>query len=142
MKQETSAKRSGIWLTALLAMIIASGACTLRATTDSGHVTSRDRSESNAAVAKNPVDEEVKGEVQVKIEDFAFKPTELTIEPGTRVTWINKDEDPHTATSTEDKFNSGGLDTNQSFSFVFHDKGDYPYFCALHPHMKAVIKVK
>jgi plastocyanin len=83
-----------------------------------------------------------KDEVQIVIENFVFKPAEITIAPGTKVTWINKDEAPHTATSTDKKFNSGGLDTNDKFSFVFNDKGDYPYFCALHPQMKAQIKVK
>jgi len=84
------------------------------------------------------------GEIQIEIEDFVFKPAEVTIAPGTRVTWINKDEAPHTATSTDtpQKFNSGGLDTDDKFSFVFNDKGEYPYFCALHPHMKASITVK
>ena len=84
------------------------------------------------------------GEVQIEIEDFVFKPAEVTIAPGTKVTWINKDEAPHTATSTDtpQKFNSGGLDTDDKFSFVFNDKGEYPYFCALHPHMKASITVK
>jgi len=83
-------------------------------------------------------------EVQIEIEDFVFKPAEVTIAPGTKVTWINKDEAPHTATSTDtpQKFNSGGLDTDDKFSFVFNDKGEYPYFCALHPHMKASITVK
>ena len=84
------------------------------------------------------------GEVQIEIEDFVFKPAEVTIAPGTKVTWINKDQAPHTATSTDtpQKFNSGGLDTDDKFSFVFNDKGEYPYFCALHPHMKASITVK
>lgn len=84
------------------------------------------------------------GEVQIEIQDFVFKPAEVTIAPGTKVTWINKDEAPHTATSTDtpQKFNSGGLDTDDKFSFVFKDKGEYPYFCALHPHMKASITVK
>jgi plastocyanin len=81
-------------------------------------------------------------EVQIEIENFVFKPAAITVAPGTKVTWINKDEAPHTATSTEQKFNSGGLDTDDKFSFVFSDKGEYPYFCTLHPHMKAVIKVK
>ena len=62
--------------------------------------------------------------------------------PAPKMNWINKDEAPHTATSTDKKFNSGGLDTDDKFSFVFNDKGEYPYFCALHPHMKATITVK
>ena len=90
------------------------------------------------------VDATDKAEVQIVIENFAFSPSDVTIAPGTKVTWINKDEAPHTATSTgpDKKFNSGGLDTDDKFSFVFNDKGDYPYFCALHPQMKATIKVK
>ncbi len=87
-------------------------------------------------------DQPVAGEVQIVIEDFVFKPAEVSVTPGTKVTWINKDEAPHTATSVDKKFNSGGLDTDDRFSFVFNDKGDYPYFCALHPHMKATITVK
>ena len=82
------------------------------------------------------------GEVVVVIQDFVFKPAELMVSPGTKVTWINKDEAPHTATSVDKKFNSGGLDTDDKFSFVFNEKGEYPYFCALHPQMKATITVK
>jgi Plastocyanin len=81
-------------------------------------------------------------EVRIEIENFVFKPADITVAPGTKVTWINKDEAPHTATSTDQKFNSGGLDTDDKFSFVFNEKGDYPYFCTLHPHMKAQIKVR
>jgi plastocyanin len=83
-----------------------------------------------------------KGEVVIEIEDFVFKPSEVTITLGTKVTWINEDEAPHTATSTDKAFNSGGLDTDDKFSFVFNEKGEFPYFCALHPHMKATITVK
>ena len=84
----------------------------------------------------------VKAEIEIKIENFVFEPSDVTVAPGTRITWINKDEAPHTATSTDGKFNSGGLDTEDKYSFVFNETGDYPYYCALHPHMKAMIKVK
>jgi len=83
-----------------------------------------------------------KGEVQIVIKDFAFTPADVTVAPGTKVTWVNKDDAPHTATSVDKKFNSGGLDTDDKFSFVFNDKGDYQYICTLHPQMKATIKVK
>src|SRR4029079_6863304 len=90
----------------------------------------------------DPVQQPGVNEVQIVIENFAFVPSEVTIAAGTKVTWINKDEAPHTATSVDQKFNSGGLDTDDKFSFVFTEKGDYQYFCTLHPHMKAQIKVK
>ena len=35
-----------------------------------------------------------------------------------------------------------GLDTDDKYSFVFNEKGDFPYICTLHPHMKAQIKVR
>jgi plastocyanin len=96
-----------------------------------------------ATPAVNPdTDRPGKNEIQIVIENFVFQPSEVTIAPGTKVTWINKDDAPHTATSTDKKFGSGGLDTGDKFSYVFNDKGDYPYFCALHPHMKAHITVK
>jgi plastocyanin len=88
------------------------------------------------------VDATNKAEVQIVIDNFVFTPSDVTVAPGTRVTWINKDEAPHTATSVDKKFNSGGLDTDDKFSFVFRDKGEYPYLCTLHPQMKATIKVK
>jgi len=88
------------------------------------------------------VDATGKAEVQIQIENFVFSPADITVAAGTRVTWINKDEAPHTATSVDKKFNSGGLDTDDKFSFVFNDKGEYPYICTLHPQMKATIKVK
>ena len=72
------------------------------------------------------VDATNKAEVQIVIDNFVFTPSDVTVAPGTEVTWINKDEAPHTATSVDKKFNSGGLDTDDKFSFVFNDKGEYP----------------
>jgi len=81
-------------------------------------------------------------EVQIVIENFAYVPSEVTISPGTKVTWINKDEAPHTATSVDQKLTPRGLDTVYFISSATTEKGDYQYFCTLHPHMKAQIKVK
>jgi plastocyanin len=81
-------------------------------------------------------------EARVVIEDFAFSPESLTVAAGTRVTWVNRDTAPHTATDTDKRFNSGALDTGDEFSFVFKDKGDYAYYCALHPQMRGRVTVK
>lgn len=116
-------------------------------TTENGSKTANNHNDSTMQGMQSPppqakVDATDKKEVQIVIENFTFSPSDVTISPGTKITWINKDEALHTATSTDKKFNSGGLDTDEKFSFVFNDKGDYPYFCALHPQMKAAIKVK
>ena len=81
---------------------------------------------------------------QVAIDNFAFSPQEITVAPGTRVTWVNHDDVPHTATSSVKPrvFDSKTLDTDATFSFVFKAPGTYEYFCAVHPHMTGKVIVK
>jgi plastocyanin len=78
----------------------------------------------------------------VKIENFAFMPASLTIKTGTAVTWLNKDDIPHTVVSKTGVFRSKALDTDDSFTFTFKDAGSYGYFCSLHPHMTGTIVVQ
>jgi plastocyanin len=81
---------------------------------------------------------------QVVIDNFAFAPNELTVPVGTEVTWVNRDDVPHTATSTTKPkaFDSSTLDTDQTYSHVFTKAGEYEYFCAVHPHMTGKVIVK
>jgi plastocyanin len=79
--------------------------------------------------------------VQMDIKSFAFSKPDLTITPGTTVVWTNRDEAPHTVTSGDHTLNSKALDTGDSFSFTFARRGDYPYFCTLHPRMVGVVHV-
>lgn len=81
---------------------------------------------------------------EVRISGFAFAPAVLTVARGTTVTWINKDDEPHTVTSERDPkvFASQALDTNESFTFTFRDPGTYRYFCSIHPHMQGMIVVQ
>jgi plastocyanin len=72
---------------------------------------------------------------EVKIDNFSFGPTELTIPAGTTVTWTNRDDIPHTVVSTDKVFKSKVLDTDEKFSFKFEKAGNYPYFCSIHPKM-------
>jgi amicyanin len=79
---------------------------------------------------------------EIKIDNFSFTPKSLTIKPGTAVTWMNRDDIPHNVVSTENKFSSPILDTDQAFSFRFREAGSYPYFCKLHPMMTGTIVVE
>jgi plastocyanin len=81
---------------------------------------------------------------EIKIDSFAFSPAKLTIAAGTRVTWINQDDVPHTATSVHRPraFDSKTLDTGDKFTFQFTKPGTYDYFCAVHPHMTGQVIVK
>jgi 3',5'-cyclic-AMP phosphodiesterase len=79
---------------------------------------------------------------EVKIDNFAFTPGTITIKPGTQVTWINRDDIPHTVDSTQGKFKSAALDTDQRFEFRFAEPGEYPYYCRMHPKMTGTIIVQ
>jgi plastocyanin len=80
----------------------------------------------------------------VEIDNFVFKPAELTVKAGTIVTWVNKDDVPHTATAKgkSPAFDSKALDTDEKFSFTFSQPGVYPYYCKVHTHMTGKIVVK
>ena len=80
----------------------------------------------------------------VNIQGSAFNPTPLNIASGTRVTWTNMDNAPHTATSSAGapaSFNSGGLGNGQSYSFTFTTPGTYNYICSIHPSMQGQVVV-
>jgi plastocyanin len=80
--------------------------------------------------------------VEVKIDNFSFTPQEITVATGTKVTWVNRDDIPHTVVSTNDAFKSKALDTDDQYSFTFDKAGTYDYFCSIHPKMTAKVIVK
>jgi plastocyanin len=78
----------------------------------------------------------------VRIDNFSFTPAEITLAPGTALTWVNGDDIPHTVVATNKAFRSKALDSEQQFSFTFKEPGVYEYFCSLHPHMQGKVIVK
>jgi plastocyanin len=81
------------------------------------------------------------GETHLTIDNFTFKPDAVTIPVGTRITWQNDDDIPHSIVETTGKFHSMALDTEDKFSFTFDKAGTFEYFCGLHPHMKGKVVV-
>jgi plastocyanin len=79
---------------------------------------------------------------EVKIDNFSFGPMAITVSVGTTVTWINRDDIPHTVVSTDKVFKSKVLDTDEKFSFTFTKPGEYPYFCSIHPKMTGKVVVQ
>ncbi|HEY7904919.1 MAG TPA: cupredoxin family copper-binding protein [Casimicrobiaceae bacterium] len=80
--------------------------------------------------------------LDVEITKFAFAPREITIAPGTRVTWTNRDETPHTVSATDKSFASKGMDTGDRFEHTFDREGDFAYLCTVHPFMTGVVHVR
>jgi plastocyanin len=80
--------------------------------------------------------------VPVTIDNFVFEPARLTVKAGTTVTWLNRDDIPHTVAAKDRLFKSKVMDTDESYSFTFSIPGEYTYFCSLHPHMTGTIVVE
>ena len=78
----------------------------------------------------------------VEIHNMKFNPGVVTIAAGTKVTWVNEDNSPHTVTDKGKVFRSAGLDTKDSFSYTFASPGEFTYFCTIHPMMVGKIVVK
>jgi plastocyanin len=97
-----------------------------------------------AAATPDPVQPQVSSQPAtaiVKIHNFKFDPTNVTIAAGETVQFINADEEPHTATSTDGTFNSKALDTNQTWNYTATKPGTFPYICSIHPFMKGTLTV-
>jgi plastocyanin len=77
----------------------------------------------------------------VDIADFTFKPETLTVKAGTKVTWINHDVAPHTATASGG-FDTGTLKKGDRKTITLSKAGTYAYVCQFHPFMKATVTVK
>ena len=75
----------------------------------------------------------------IEIKDYMFMT--VTVTAGSKVTWINRDEVPHTVREKNHLFASAALDTDDSFAYTFTTPGTYEYFCSLHPQMVAKVIV-
>ena len=79
--------------------------------------------------------------------DSCYVPSKIVIKQGNSVTWVNEDVAFHSVTSgyydePSEIFDSGYLDPEESFTFVFENIGIYDYFCTLHPWMKGQVIVE
>jgi plastocyanin len=79
--------------------------------------------------------------ITVEIHDHAFDLAQLNIAPGTTVTFVNKDTEPHTATADNELFDTGVLRPGESSWVLFEGSGTVTYHCELHPDMKGSIVV-
>jgi plastocyanin len=80
--------------------------------------------------------------VSLDIAKFAFAPKDVTVTPGTKIVWTNRDDTPHTVVSNDKSFASKGLDTDDKFEHTFTTEGDFNYVCTVHPFMTGVVHVR
>lgn len=82
------------------------------------------------------------GTVEVHMKNTAFSPSQLTVDKGTTIKWINDDSFQHTVTAGDKSFDSGTLSSGQTYERTFNEPGSIDYTCTIHPSMKGKITVK
>jgi len=80
--------------------------------------------------------------MEVRVDNFTFGPDTLTVPVNSTVTWVNKDDVPHTIASSDRVFKSKALDTDDKYSYTFAKVGTYAYYCSIHPKMVGKIVVQ
>ncbi len=97
------------------------------------------------AITDVPLEGELKtagaGQQQVVVDNFSFAPATTAVPVGSTITWTNRDDVPHNIVSTERKFKSPVLDTDEKFSHTFDAPGTYKYYCSIHPKMTGEVVV-
>ena len=87
-------------------------------------------------------DQPAAANAEVKIDNFSFGPQTVTVPVGAMVTWVNRDDIPHTVVSTDGVFKSKVRNTDEKFSYTFTEAGTYPYYCSVHPKMTGQVVVQ
>ena len=82
-------------------------------------------------------------EPAVRIMNFQFSPTSLTVKPGTKVTWTNDDTTVHSIKDTSPLATpvSSDLGKGATFSITYDRPGSYSYICGIHQYMTGTVTV-
>ena len=76
----------------------------------------------------------------VGIRSFAYHPSALSVEEGTKVVFSNRDSVAHTATR-RGSFSTGKIRPGRSAAIRFGERGVYRYHCTIHPSMRGKVVV-
>lgn len=129
---------------ALIAMALGLSACGSGDDSDTSTVTepaeSSTEESGQGANAAAPSGEARRAE-KVEIADFAYDPDPVTVQVGGKVTWLNQDSAPHTATAEDGSFDTGTLEEGKLKSETFKQAGTYEYICQIHPDMHGTVEV-
>lgn len=70
-----------------------------------------------------------------------YNPSPATVSAGSKVTWTNRDNAPHTATDLNGSFDTGIINVASSGSSVIKSPGKLSYHCTIHPWMTGMLQV-
>jgi plastocyanin len=82
------------------------------------------------------------GAVTVSIDDYAYRPRKITVSAGTRITFANHDQQPHTATFEPMSLGDKVIVSRASAIITLSRPGTYHYFCAFHAFMRGTVVVR
>jgi plastocyanin len=127
---------------ALIALAFGLSACGGGDDSETSTVTesTTDASSEAGGSAPAPSGEAARAE-KVEIVDFAYDPDPVTVQVGGKVTWLNQDSAPHTATAEDGSFDTGTLEEGKLKSETFKQAGTYAYICEIHPDMHGTVEV-
>jgi plastocyanin len=74
---------------------------------------------------------------QVKVY-YLPNPAQLSV--GSKMTWINKDTAPHTATAINGSFDTSLINAGSSGSAIIKGTGTIQYHCTIHPWMTGILQ--
>ena len=82
----------------------------------------------------------------IAVQLFQFRPGQMDVAKGSRVTWTNQDDITHTVTSGTPEKRDGRFDAQlagkgATASVEVVESGTYPYFCDRHNSMRGEIRV-
>lgn len=93
----------------------------------------------SAAKGENYIDMTNESTVTINLKDILFKPMDVKIKAGTKVTWVNNDSvehfvntDSHPVHTYFKLQNSKSLSEGDTYSQTFETPGIYPYHCSAH----------
>jgi plastocyanin len=72
-----------------------------------------------------------------------YLPDNITVVIGVNntVNWINSDDMPHTVTALDGSFDSGDMQSGQSYFHTFDKPGVFSYVCIYHHWMQGTVAV-
>jgi quinohemoprotein ethanol dehydrogenase len=99
---------------------------------------------SNVAGPTGPISDGVdKVDMGARNVEYSYFPSRTRVKPGTKVTFTNVGDIPHTATAVKDaKWDTGALANGESKEITFSDPGIYYYICTPHPWMYGQVIVE
>ena len=68
----------------------------------------------------------------VKMGDYYFSPTNITINAGDSIRWTNVAAAAHDTTANSGLWSSPTFGGTTTYTFRFTNSGYYPYYCAVH----------